>query len=154
MNVLNKCKLSNTSENYLLYTSFNQFHPLIFQTQVLWDKSKHDVVNVWQADRKLARPTWSANMSTVFIVNFLEQKLKRSSKLGPSKSITNTLYSLSWPNHLLRKQCHIQWVIRASTIIKENVQFNNTLLFRLIIPLSGEMPSHKQNTTTLAAQLL
>lgn len=41
---------------------------------------------------------------------------------------------------------NFQWVIRASTIIKENVQFNTRLLFRLIIPLSGEMPCHKQNT--------
>ena len=35
--------------------------------------------------------TWSASMSTVFIVKRLEQKLKRSSKLGPNKSITRTL---------------------------------------------------------------
>ena len=34
---------------------------------------------------------WSANMRTVFMVNLLEQKLKRSSKLGPKRSMTNTL---------------------------------------------------------------
>lgn len=34
---------------------------------------------------------WSANSSTVFIENLLEQKLKRSSSDGPSNSITITL---------------------------------------------------------------
>ena len=34
---------------------------------------------------------WSASMRTVFIVNLLEQKLKRSSRLGPRRSITSTL---------------------------------------------------------------
>ena len=34
---------------------------------------------------------WSANISTVFIVNLLEQKLKRSSRLGSRRSITGTL---------------------------------------------------------------
>ena len=34
---------------------------------------------------------WSASIRTVFIVNLLEQKLKRSSRLGPKRSITNTL---------------------------------------------------------------
>lgn len=40
---------------------------------------------------------WSANIRTVFIVNRREQKLKRSSREGPSRSITRTLYSFSWP---------------------------------------------------------
>ena len=35
--------------------------------------------------------TWSANISTVFIVKRREQKLNKSSKLGPSKSMTRTL---------------------------------------------------------------
>jgi len=34
---------------------------------------------------------WSANSRTVLRVNFLEQKLNRSSKLGPRSSITMTL---------------------------------------------------------------
>ena len=43
-------------------------------------------------DKNLVQsPTWSANISTVFIVNLLEQKLNKSSKLGPSKSNTRTL---------------------------------------------------------------
>eukprot|EP00960_Hanusia_phi_P075133 768377-Hanusia_phi.AAC.5 len=33
----------------------------------------------------------SANIKTVFRLNFLEQKLKRSSKLGPRRSMTITL---------------------------------------------------------------
>lgn len=33
-------------------------------------------------------------------MNLREQKLKRSSKLGPRRSITNTLYSFSVPYHL------------------------------------------------------
>lgn len=40
---------------------------------------------------------WSASMSTLFTVSFLLQKLNRSSKLGPSRSITMTLYSPSIP---------------------------------------------------------
>ena len=42
---------------------------------------------------------WSASISTVFTVNLLLQKLKRSSKLGPSRSMTITLYSPSIPYH-------------------------------------------------------
>jgi hypothetical protein len=40
-------------------------------------------------------------MRTVFKENFLLQKLKRSSRLGPNKSRTKTLYSPSTPNHLM-----------------------------------------------------
>lgn len=35
--------------------------------------------------------TWSASISTVFMVNLREQKLKRSSRLGPRRSMTRTL---------------------------------------------------------------
>lgn len=40
------------------------------------------------------------NIRTVFIVNLLVQKLNKSSRLGPSRSMTNTFWSRSWPNHL------------------------------------------------------
>ena len=43
---------------------------------------------------------WSASIKTVFKENFLPQKLNRSSRLGPNKSITRTLYSPSIPYHL------------------------------------------------------
>ena len=45
--------------------------------------------------------SWSASNSTVLRLNRLEQKLKRSSKLGPSNSITITLKSPSEPHHLI-----------------------------------------------------
>ena len=45
--------------------------------------------------------SWSANNRTVFKLKRLEQKLKRSSKLGPSNSITITLKSPSDPHHLM-----------------------------------------------------
>ncbi len=45
------------------------------------------------------RTIWSASMSTVLTENFRLQKLKRSSKLGPSRSMTMTLYSPSTPYH-------------------------------------------------------
>lgn len=35
--------------------------------------------------------TWSASIRTVFMVKRREQKLNRSSRLGPSRSITRTL---------------------------------------------------------------
>uniref|UniRef100_A0A2P2M2R9 Casein kinase I-like n=1 Tax=Rhizophora mucronata TaxID=61149 RepID=A0A2P2M2R9_RHIMU len=38
-------------------------------------------------------------MRTDFRDSFLLQKLNRSSRLGPSRSITRTLYSPSTPNH-------------------------------------------------------
>lgn len=37
------------------------------------------------------RTNWSASISTVLRLNFLLQKLNRSSKLGPSRSMTITL---------------------------------------------------------------
>jgi hypothetical protein len=40
---------------------------------------------------------WSANSKTVLRENFLLQKLNKSSKEGPSKSITIVLYSNSAP---------------------------------------------------------
>ena len=43
---------------------------------------------------------WSASMTTVLTENLRLQKLKRSSKLGPNKSMTITLYSPSTPYHL------------------------------------------------------
>jgi hypothetical protein len=42
-------------------------------------------------DVPAALTNWSASMSTVFRLNFRLQKLKRSSKLGPSRSMTMTL---------------------------------------------------------------
>jgi hypothetical protein len=39
--------------------------------------------------------SWSASRSTVFRLNLREQKLKRSSKLGPNSSMTITLKSPS-----------------------------------------------------------
>uniref|UniRef100_A0A6B0U6B5 Uncharacterized protein n=1 Tax=Ixodes ricinus TaxID=34613 RepID=A0A6B0U6B5_IXORI len=44
---------------------------------------------------------WSKSISTVFIVKRLEQKLNRSSRLGPSRSMTRTLYERSVPNHFV-----------------------------------------------------
>lgn len=41
--------------------------------------------------KNVRAPTWSANMRTVFIVNLLEQKLNKSSRLGPNSSITSQL---------------------------------------------------------------
>lgn len=50
------------------------------------------------------RPTiWSANISTVLVVNLRVQKLNKSSSEGPNKSITRTLYDLSCPYHLQQK---------------------------------------------------
>ena len=45
--------------------------------------------------------SWSARSRTVFKLNLREQKLKRSSRLGPSNSMTITLKSPSDPHHLM-----------------------------------------------------
>ena len=55
--------------------------------------------------------TWSASIRTVFIENLREQKLKRSSRLGPRRSMTNALYSFSCPYHLQQAHFHIQFYI-------------------------------------------
>lgn len=47
---------------------------------------------------------WSASIRTVLMVKRREQKLKRSSNDGPSRSMTRTLNSLSWPYHLKKKK--------------------------------------------------
>eukprot|EP00983_Pelagomonas_calceolata_P054091 1143560-Pelagomonas_calceolata.AAC.8 len=47
----------------------------------------------------LAPTIWSASMMTVLMENLRLQKLKRSSRLGPSRSMTMTLYSPSTPYH-------------------------------------------------------
>ena len=41
--------------------------------------------------RQCVLTSWSANSSTVLRLNLRPQKLKRSSRLGPSSSITSTL---------------------------------------------------------------
>lgn len=46
---------------------------------------------------------WSANIKTVLIVNLREQKVKRSSRDGPKRSITRTLYSRSVPYLLIKR---------------------------------------------------
>ena len=45
--------------------------------------------------------SWSASRRTVFRLNLLEQKLNKSSREGPSSSITITLKSPSDPHHLI-----------------------------------------------------
>ena len=45
--------------------------------------------------------SWSANNNTVLRLNLREQKLNRSSRLGPSSSITITLKSPSDPHHFM-----------------------------------------------------
>lgn len=50
---------------------------------------------------KLFPTIWSASNRTVLRLNFLEQKLKRSSRLGLNNSITITLQSPSAPHHLI-----------------------------------------------------
>lgn len=56
--------------------------------------------NTQTINNMMIYPTWSASIRTVFKLNFLSQKLKRSSKLGPSRSITIILCSFSVPYHL------------------------------------------------------
>lgn len=51
---------------------------------------------------------WSASIRTVFMVKRRLQKLKRSSREGPKRSITKILYCCSWPNHLEQKQAYIR----------------------------------------------
>ena len=45
--------------------------------------------------------SWSASSNTVFKLNLLEQKLNKSSKEGPSSSMTITLKSPSDPHHFM-----------------------------------------------------
>lgn len=60
---------------------------------------------LWQGPpRRLSWPPpgltiWSASISTVLTENLRLQKLNRSSRLGPSRSMTITLYSPSTPYH-------------------------------------------------------
>ena len=51
-------------------------------------------------ERSQKSTIWSASMRTVLSENFLSQKLNRSSRLGPNKSMTRMQYSCSIPNHL------------------------------------------------------
>ena len=53
------------------------------------ERERIEQSDVWSSMKKPL--AWSANIKTVFIVKRREQKLKRSSRLGPSRSITKTL---------------------------------------------------------------
>lgn len=68
-----------TRQTYLSIADVNQEHPI----------SKLSMISMNQCAE--CHHTWSASISTVFIVNLLEQKLKRSSRLGPNRSMTRQL---------------------------------------------------------------
>ena len=57
-----------------------------------WLKGGGEKRGDWGDDGGSSSPrTWSESMSTVFMVKRRPQKLNRSSRLGPSRSITRTL---------------------------------------------------------------
>ena len=88
----------NAVQNMWIFSDSNQ--------KILWLNVSVDVIFCMKElhflDLSYSKSTiWSASMSTVLRLNFLVHAEKRSSRLGPSNSMTTTLQRFSHPNHYI-----------------------------------------------------
>lgn len=78
----------------LMWQGLLNIHSLLVHSRSADGRAARSYVISPRSDPSLhknALTIWSASSRTVLRLNFLEQKLKRSSRLGPSSSITITL---------------------------------------------------------------
>lgn len=80
---------------------------------------------------------WSASISTVFSVNRRQQNVNKSSKLGPSKSITRTQYDREGPYHLRQKNKNEPRDILCLGYSNGTSQYAIHFVFELKLRMSG-----------------